>query len=223
MKRNLSLASLALLVVTLSLLGCTSGAAHTRGDSTSSSLDSMAGLAAKARSSSLEAGSTLQAVIDSARTDPASAFTKFKDQVAALKSSRDALYSKDAALKSLGSSYLAEWEKNNATIADADLKQVGEQRRADLQAALADVDKPMTALRTRLDSFVAGVEDMQKYLSSDLTPAGIDAVSGKAKKFGKEAKGLEDLFEDLESALNKAAPKFKVAKPPPAQPPAEKK
>jgi hypothetical protein len=206
---------LACVVLPLALTGCKSSDAHTRADSTASTMDTMGGVVATAKANSLAVGKSLQAVIDNARTDPAAAFSKFKADLAAAKSSRDALYSRDAGLQSQGNSYLAEWEKSNAAIVDPDLKKLGEGRRNELQTTLADVAKPMNALRASLDPFLASAQDLQTYLSSDLTPASLDAVSGKAGKCSKEAKSLEGLFDNLESALTKAAPKFKVAKPPP--------
>jgi hypothetical protein len=215
MKSFLNLTQVVCVAVTLSLFGCKSNEGHDKANSAATAMEGMGGVVTTAKDSTLAVGKSLKAMVASAKTDPVTAFTQLKTDIAAMKSAREALYSRDDAFKAQGASYLTDWEKSNATITDPDLKKIGDERRATLQEVLASVDKPMAEVRTSLDPFVASCEDLQKFLANDLTPASIGAVEDKAKSGAKQSAKIADTLGDLESALAKAAPKFKVAKPPP--------
>jgi len=217
MNTVIHLARAACVVLALSLCACKSGDSHSRADSTASSMDQMGGVVTKARASAEAVGTSLKAVVETADSDPAPAFAQFKRDLATMKSSRDDLYARDSSVQSQGRAYLAEWEKSNATITDPELKETAEARRLKLQEALASIEEPMVALRAGLDPVMASLEDLQKVLAADLTPAGIDAVASKAKSARGKASDLEDLFDDVDSALKKVAPQFKTAKPPPPE------
>lgn len=203
-------------VLAVSLCACKSGDSHSRAESTAATMDQMGGVVAKARASAEAVGKSLRSVVDTADSDPAPAFAQFKRDLESMKSSRDDLYARDRSVQSQGRAYLAEWEKSNATIEDAELKETAEERRMKLQEALASLEKPMGALRAGLDPVLSSLEDLRKVLAADLTPAGIDAVASKAKSARSRAADLEELFDDLDSALKKVAPQFKLAKPPTA-------
>ena len=214
MNSFLNLTQVVCVAIALSLFGCQADEGHAKADSAATAMEGMGGVVTTAKDSTLAVGKSLNAVVASAKTDPVTAFTQLKSDIASMKSAREALYGRDEAFKAKGATYLAEWEKSNATITDPDLKKIGDERRVSLQEVLASVDQPMSEVRTSLDPFIASCDDLQKFLANDLTPASIGAVEGKAKSGAKQASKIGGMLDDLEKALSKAAPKFKVAKPP---------
>lgn len=164
---------------------------------------------------------SLATVVEKADVDPKAPFGEFSTHVTTMKEGLDRAETNLKSMKDQGQTYFAEWQKQAATISDPDLKKKAEERREMLSKAISAVADAMTAARTELTPFVKSSEDVRTYLKNDLTPAGIKSISDKSKQLGKDAKSIGKKLDDVVEALEKGAPEFKTAKPPP--PPAEKK
>jgi hypothetical protein len=203
------------LAVFVFMYACNSRDTAGRTQPTAIGMEELRVVAATAKAKTQAVGKSAQAIADSAKSGPAAAFAQFKLDVEALKGARDALFDGGKSLQTSVAEFFTDWEKGNAKIVDEQLRRIAEGRRAELQLAFTSCEKATLALRATLDPYVVSVEDLERYLTSDLTPAGIAAIDSRIRAASKDAGRLDGQFQELDVALGQAAPKFKVAKPAP--------
>lgn len=197
--------------------GCqTSG--HRQADSTAMRMDDLRGAVAALKEKAHACATSLTNVVETREVDPVPAFDAYQKNVDAFVSWVSKAESELKSMKAEGQKYFAAWEQQTASIQDPDLKETAEKRRARLGKAVDEVSTKMDAARAELTPFMASIQDVEKYLSSDLTPSGIDSISSKAKKVGKDADSLGEALDEVVEALDEGAPEFKTAKPPPPPP-----
>jgi predicted nucleic acid-binding Zn-ribbon protein len=209
------------LLITLALASACKTEGHQQADSTAMSMDGLRVAATALKEKVSAVATSLATVVEKADVDPKESFGQYDRNVTTLKDGLDRAESNLKSMKDQGQTYFAEWQKQAATISDPDLKKKADERREKLSKALSAVADAMTAARTEITPFVKSNEDLRTYLKNDLTPAGIKSISDKSKQAGKDAKSIGKKLDEVVEALDKGAPEFKTAKPPP--PPAEKK
>ena len=213
MKIHTSLALALLLSASPSFIACQSSGQQS--DSTAMHMDELNAAVAAAKAKINAAAESLAAVVEKGDQDPAPSFEKYKKDVAEVESAAGQSESKLKSLQEQGQAYMAEWEKQAATITDEDLKKTADERRAKLSAAVKEVADAMTAAQAEITPYRAKLKDMETYLKNDLTPAGIKSIKDKSKQISKDAKSINEKLDEVAEALTKNAPQFKTAKPPP--------
>jgi len=218
MNTRTALVSLALLPAILLGSACQSSSGNQKAESTAMSMDGLREAVHKLKGRVTAAATSLATVVEKGAVDPKGPFDQYKKDVASVLEGLSTAESNLKSIKSQGQAYFAEWEKQAATITDPDLKEAAAERRTRLAKAIEDVSGQMDEARAEIAPFVTQIQDVQTYLSNDLTPAGIESVEGKSKDITKGAKSIGDELDDVVETLEKHAPEFKTAKPPPPPP-----
>jgi len=214
---KLSLSALANALIGLALLtGCQSTGGADKVDQTSTRIDQFRTGVETLKSQVTSSAEALAKVIETASTDPKPAFKEFDEQVDLVSASAAKARTNLDTAQTEGARLFEEWTKHLDTITDPDIRKASEKRRDDLTKALSGVSDEATPALKDLEAYVASVKDVRAYLSQDLTPAGIDSISSKAKSLGKSARSIVEHLDEVIEAANKAAPQFATAKPPPA-------
>lgn len=221
MKLYSSLAFLVFLPV-LALGSACQSSGHQKADSTAMHMDETRAAIESMKGKVTAAAASLATVVEKGDVEPKAPFEKYKADVKAVVDGLTKAESNLGSMKAEGKTYFAEWEKQSATIKDPDLKKSADERRARLSKAVDGVSTAMDGARAEISPFVTMLQDVQTYLSNDLTPDGIKSVAGKSKQLGKDAKSINEKLDDVVEALEKGAPEFKTAKPPPPPPPPAK-
>lgn len=214
---KLSLSALASVLIGLGLLtGCASTGAD-KVDQTSARIDKFRTGVETLKGQVTGTAEALAKVVETASTDPKPAFAEFSEQFDLVAASTAKARTNLDTAQTEGARLFEEWTKHLETITDSDIRAASEKRRDDLKKALSGVADEANPVLKDLEAFVASAKDVRAYLSQDLTPAGIDGISGKAKSLGKSARSIVEDLDDVIEAANEAAPKFATAKPPPAK------
>jgi hypothetical protein len=222
MKIQSALALIGLLSVLSLGTACQSSGNSQKADSTAMHMDDLKAAVNTMKQRVNACAASLAVVVEKGAVDPKPAFETYKKDVAALVEGLNKAESSLKTIKTQGQTYFQEWEKQAMSIKDPDLKKSAEDRRARLQKALDAVSTAMDGFREEVKPYVATAQDVQTYLSNDLTPAGVEGVGGKSKQMTKDAKSIDEKLDDVIEALDKGAPEFKTAKPPPPPPPPAK-
>src|SRR5688572_7593607 len=199
------------------LAGCKSTGAD-KVDQTSTRLEQFKTAVGSLKGQLGSTADSLANVVESGASDPKPAYKEYNKQVGAISSSVAKARGHLEKAQTEGARLFEEWNKRLETITDADIRASSEKRRNDLQAALAGVAEKTAPAMAGLDSFVASAKDLDTYLSQDLTPAGIDAISGKSKDLSKLAQSTSEDLDDVIEEVAEVAAKFATAKPPPPPP-----
>jgi DNA repair exonuclease SbcCD ATPase subunit len=110
--------------------------------------------------------SSLQDVCDKAKEDPRPAFAAFDKNLSATEASYKRIESAIADARASADAYFADWEKQNATMTDASMKEAAQERRAKLTKALDPVVESMNEVRDELTPLLARFKDARTYLSN---------------------------------------------------------
>ena len=165
---------------------------------------------------------SLDAVATSASTDPRKAFEEYSKQVANLESTAGKVRKRGQDMKEKGTAYFKQWEQELTTVNNPDVRKLAEERKAKLQQAFDAIKSYSEPLKEKFDPWMSDLKDLQKYLSNDLTVAGVDAAKPLFTKTQNEGLEVQKLVDSLVAELNTVAAtitpaKAQSAKAPPAK------
>lgn len=102
-----------------------------------------------------------------------------------------------------GKAYFAEWDAQLAQIKNEDIRARSQSRKNEVAQQLQAIKRSYAEAEVAYRPFMAGLKDVQKYLSVDLTPDGVAAIKGTVAKSVAAA-------GPLNASLTKLAADFKA-------------
>ena len=200
---------LAAIVATL-LLGaitCMGGCATTgmeRSAKTTSKVQTVEGDIQQAIAQVDTTGASLQELIKPDQADVKKAYDAYAANVAKMESIGKQLDKHTDQMNAQGKDYFAEWEKQGNNYTNPQIREVSEQRRAELSEVYAQIPRASAGVKGSLHSYMTDIKEIQKYLSNDLTPKGIDAITPVAQQAIKDGDNLKDAVKPVLSAMDRA-------------------
>ncbi len=162
--------------------------------------------------------SALGDIAASANTDPRKPFEQFKKAVGNLESTAAKIRKRAQDMQAQGQAYFKQWEQQLAEVKNPEIRSLAEQRKAKLQATFASIRTHSEPLKAKFDPWMSDLKDLQKYLSNDLTIAGVDAAKDLFTKTTNEGLEVQKSMGALVAELNTIAAAITPAKtPPPAK------
>ena len=107
-------------------------------------------------------------------------------------------------INSLGKDYFSEWEKRGDEYTDPGIRALSERRRADLGALYARIPRAGVGVMSALHAYMSYIIETRTYLSHELTPAGIEAITPVALKALKEGGDFQDGLKRVLTAMERA-------------------
>jgi len=159
---------------------------------------------------------SLGQIAASATTDPRKAFEKFSKSVSNLESTAGKVRDRGQDMKAQGKTYFAQWEKEMTEVKSEEIRSLAASRKAKLQATFDAIAKAAEPLKAQFIPWMSGLKDLEKFLSNDLTIAGVDAAKGlfaKTRADGVEVqKSMDALIAELNSVSAAITPAKAAAK-----------
>lgn len=103
-----------------------------------------------------------------------------------------------------GKDYFEEWQKEGDKYKNPRIQQLSEQRRLELSRIYGDIATNSIGVKGRLNSYVTDLKEIQKYLSNDFTPKGIQAIAPLTREVTSKSSGLTSDIKDIQAAVNRA-------------------
>ena len=147
-----------------------------------------------------------------ANTDPRKAFEKFSKDLAALDAAAAKAAQRGQEMKASGDAYFMNWEEQLAQVKNPEIKKLAEERKAKLWDAFNNIKNVAEPLKAQFDPWLSDVKDLQKYLSNDLTIAGVDAAKSQFAKTQADGQAVEKSMDALVAELNSIAAAVTPAK-----------
>jgi len=148
---------------------------------------------------------SLSDVAATANTDPRKAFEQYAKDVSKLESTAAAVRKRGQAMQQAGQAYFTQWEKQLSEVKDAEIRALAQQRKATLQETFDSIRKFTDPLKVNFEPWMSNLKDLQKYLSSDLTIAGVDAAKGLFTKTQEQGLEVQKTMDALVNELNTVA------------------
>lgn len=212
------------LVIAAILSGCASRG-YNRADSAASSVRNAA---TRVEVGALQidiALTALSQLVNNPAADMKPQFSKFDSAVDDLKSLSKDIAGKSESMQKKGTAYFQKWDEELARIQNEDIRNRSATRKTEVIQGFQRVQANYQFTASQLAPFISRLTDIRTALSTDLTPAGLDAIRASANSANTEGasvtKALRDLSADFKSlgiSLSPAVPQPEQPSQPQAQP-----
>ena len=189
-KHSLILSVLALATAAL-LAGCASKG-YEKGDKFSANIQSASTEIGALPGKIDDTLNALNDLVAKPQDDLRPAFKAFSDQLAGLKASALNIAAARKSMAGNGEAFLTQWDAQLAQIQNEDIKARSQARKDQVAQEMLDIKRSYAEADIAFKPFLADLQDVQKYLSVDLTPAGVATMKDTAAKATQAAGPLKD-------------------------------
>jgi len=197
---------------TVLLTGCGTTAGYKQADKTGAGIAEFRDEIVKGKVAIDNTMIALDQVAATANTNPRKAFEQYTKALETLESTANTVKKRGADMKAQGQAYFKQWEKEMAQVQNPEIRNLAEQRKAKLQETFNTIRQYSEPLKAQFDPWLSDLQDLQKYLSNDLTIAGVDAVKGLFAKTRASGVEVQKSMDGLVAELNTVAATITPAK-----------
>jgi len=104
-----------------------------------------------------------------------------------------------------GKEYFAEWQTEGSAYTNQQIQALSEQRRADLGVVFARISEASVGVKGAIQAYMSDVRDISTFLSNDLTPKGVEAITPIAQRAVRDGDSLKDAINPVLSAIGIAS------------------
>jgi hypothetical protein len=187
-------------LVVMGLIGFLAGCSSTGYQKAGATSEALQVAANRITNGILQIDVTLTALtnlVNNPQGDLAPRYKKYCDDVANLRSVAADVNNKAIAMQAKGRDYFAQWEDQLATIKNQDIRQVSADQMKDMMDKFQDLSTSYQQVRMRFKPFMSNLEDIQTYLGTDLTVAGVTAIKSTADQVNDQSASLKEAITKL--------------------------
>lgn len=136
--------------------------------------------------------------------DSKKAFDSFSDNVSKMNKTGNALLKDTTEMTARGNDYFEEWQKTGATYTNPKIQQLSQERRNQLQQTFSQISQSSAGVTGNLNSYLSNLKQIETYLSTDLTPAGISNIASVAQSTMMTGNKVKESVQPMLSATAQA-------------------
>jgi len=136
---------------------------------------------------------SLDSLVTGGTSDSKKHFETYKDNVAKFEKNGNQVVKRLDEMKLNSREYFEEWAKEGANFTNPEIRALSEERRSKLAGIYAQVPAANAGVKGSYNAALTDLKEIQKYLSNDLTPQGIEGANPIAQK------SIQDLAQLKES------------------------
>lgn len=149
-------------------------------------------------------GASLQDLIRPGQPDAKKAFKKYTDNVDKMQDMEKRFSEHTDKMRVQGKEYFEEWRTDGKTYTNPQIQALGEQRRADLSADFVRINEASVGVKGSFNAYMSDLNEIQNYLSNDLTPKGVEAISPIAQQAVMDGTSLQAAIYPVLNAVSSA-------------------
>ncbi len=153
---------------------------------------------------------SLEALVRPGQSDVKKALEKYSDNVAKMETLGKRLIEHADEMSAQGKDYFEEWRKQGNLYTNPQIQALSEQRRADLSAVFVKIPESSIGVKGAFKAYMTDLREIQTYLSNDLTPKGVEAVTPITRKAVKAGNSLKEAANPILSAIGTARAELAV-------------
>lgn len=154
-------------------------------------------------------GASLDELVKPSQSDRKRAFDVFSENVSTIKKMQENFSKHAADMESNGKEYFAEWDKNNEKYDNPEIQIQSEQRRVELARTYDKIALNNIGVKSAFVAYVTDVNEIERFLSNDLTEAGMESISRISSKVVDNGTRLKNELSSLQGAIEEAREKMK--------------
>jgi DNA repair ATPase RecN len=145
---------------------------------------------------------SLDSLVIAGSSDLKKPFNNYSDNLDKLESEGKRVLKRVDQLKSSSKEYFAEWEKQGDSFTNPEIRQLSAERRNRLAEIYARVPAAGAGIKGAYNAYLTDLKEIQKYLSNDLTPKGVEAITPVAQKSVQDLNELKGTLKPVITALD---------------------
>ncbi len=145
---------------------------------------------------------SLDSLVIPGQPDLKKSFNSYSDNVDKLDSQGKQVLKRMDEMKAHSKEYFAEWEKQGETFTNPEIRALSVERRTKLAEIYARVPEAGAGIKGNYRAYLTDLKEIQKYLSNDLTPKGIEGITPAANKSVQNLDALKASLQPLLAALD---------------------
>lgn len=98
-----------------------------------------------------------------------------------------------------GNKYFAEWE---SSYTNPEIRELSERRRIEMREGYAKIAEASIGVKGALKSYLTDIREIQKFVSNDLTPQGIESIKPVAQTAVKDGEKLKETIKPVLTAID---------------------
>lgn len=145
---------------------------------------------------------SLDAVVSPGQPELKKSFVAYSDNVADLEKTGTKVLKRMEEMKVDTKDYFAEWQKEGDAYTNPRIRELSEERRNKLADIYARVPAANEGVRESYLAYMSDLKEIQGYLSNDLTPNGVTAITPIAQKSVQDLDSLKASLRPVIYALD---------------------
>jgi len=145
---------------------------------------------------------SLDSLVMGGKADPKKSFDSYSKNVSRLENEGKRVLKRLDEMKLNSREYFEEWEKQGDTFTNPEIRELSEERRSKLAAIYAQVPAAGAGVKGSYNAYLTDLKEIQKYLSNDLTPSGIEGITPVAQKSVQNLEHLKASLKPVVAALD---------------------
>jgi hypothetical protein len=147
---------------------------------------------------------SLDEVVKPGQQDVKKAFKKYTADVRKMESQGKTLFEHADRMSAQGKEYFEDWRTQGNTYVNPQIQALSEQRRADLSAVFGKISDASVGVKGAFKAYLSDIQEIQSYLSNDLTPKGVEALAPVTQKAVQDGAALKAAVAPVLSAIGTA-------------------
>lgn len=145
---------------------------------------------------------SLYTLVNTGKPDLKKSFESYTDNLAKLDKEGTKVLKRIEEMKSRNKEYFEEWEKEGDAFTNSEIRELSEQRRSKLAELYARVPAAGAGIKGTYHAYLTDLKEIQKYLSNDLTPKGIEGIAPVANRSVQDLDSLKISLKPVIAALD---------------------
>lgn len=130
-------------------------------------------------------------------------FKSYSDNVNEMEETGNQLLSRMNDMSRQGNEYFEEWRKEGQEYTSPEIRKLSEERRLELRRAFTDVADASVGVKGSLDQYLSEVKEIQSYLSNNLSPDSVNAITPVAERTIADGRNLKQQLTPVQTAIDK--------------------
>jgi len=188
--------------VILGAVTCLTGCATTgmdRAEKTTDSMQAVEGDYLKASEQIDVTRVSLENLIKPQQSDLRKSYDAYAENVEKMEKLGKQLDRHSEMMRARGNEYFAEWE---SSYINPEIRELSERRRIEMREIYAKIPEASIGVRGALKSYLTDIKEIQRYLSYDLTPVGIEAIRPTAQRAMVDGDNVKESVKPVLAAID---------------------
>jgi len=187
----------------LGAIACLTGCATTGMDRATNTTNSMQTVEGDYKQASIQIVATrasLEDLIKPDQIDMKKAYDAYTADVVKMENSGKQLDTHTDRMSVKGNDYFTEWDNS---YTDPEIRELSERRRIEIREGYVKISEASIGVKGSLKSYLTDIREIQKYLSNDLTPQGIESIRPVAQRALTDGDTLREAVKPVLVAIDR--------------------